>query len=267
MQTIGDRLEEARKKKGVSIREAAEATKIRGDYLTKFESNQFDVGLTELYVRGFLRNYATFLKLPADRILNDYSALGHDQPKPRQPGREVYGRMEVSIVSAEDRADPAGHAPAPAPAPHDSRRVPHVPRSGGVSHGTALDPAVVFKAVKWSVIAVVTVLVLWGALSLFSGNRGAPGRPAKPAAGNGGPQMVTEPTITLFALDTVRVKVVQESDGKELFQGTLTRGESRAFPKHGAILVTASAGENLEVEVLGKRYPMPFKGWDRAKIN
>ena len=58
MQTIGERLEEARKRKGVSIREAADATKIRGDYLQKFESNQFDIGLTEIYVRGFLRNYA-----------------------------------------------------------------------------------------------------------------------------------------------------------------------------------------------------------------
>ena len=56
MQTIGERLEDARKKKGISIREAAEATKIRGDYLQKFESNQFDIGLTEIYTRGFLRN-------------------------------------------------------------------------------------------------------------------------------------------------------------------------------------------------------------------
>ena len=35
MQTIGERLEEARKKRGLSLREAAEATKIRGDYLQK----------------------------------------------------------------------------------------------------------------------------------------------------------------------------------------------------------------------------------------
>jgi cytoskeleton protein RodZ len=55
MQTIGERLEEARKRKGISIREAAEATKIRGDYLHKYENNQFDIKLPEIYVRGFLR--------------------------------------------------------------------------------------------------------------------------------------------------------------------------------------------------------------------
>jgi cytoskeleton protein RodZ len=65
MQTIGERLEEARKRKGVSIREAAETTKIRGDYLQKFEANSFDVDLPPLYVRGFLRSYARFL--PARR--------------------------------------------------------------------------------------------------------------------------------------------------------------------------------------------------------
>ena len=43
MQTIGERLEEARKRKGISIREAAENTKIRGDYLQKFEANTFDI--------------------------------------------------------------------------------------------------------------------------------------------------------------------------------------------------------------------------------
>src|SRR5213078_2845434 len=101
MQTIGERLEEARKKKGISIREAAEATKIRGDYLQKFESNLFDIGLTEIYTRGFLRTYANFLKVPADRLLNDYAALGRGDVRPRQPNREVYGRMDISVAHAE----------------------------------------------------------------------------------------------------------------------------------------------------------------------
>src|SRR4249920_3140965 len=102
MQTIGERLEEARKKKGISIREAAEATKIRGDYLQRFEGNHFDIGLTEIYTRGFLRTYANFLRLPADRILNDYAALGRGEVRPRQPNREGYGRMEISVATAED---------------------------------------------------------------------------------------------------------------------------------------------------------------------
>ena len=266
MQTIGDRLEEARKKRGISIREAAEATKIRGDYLTKLEGNQFDIGLTELYVRGFLRSYANFLKLPADKILNDYTSLGRDQAKPRQPGREVYGRMEVSIASADSRVEDERISAAPVPAQPSNRATP-TPRSGGLQHGTAIDPAVIFKVGKWATIVLVAVLVIWGCTALFSGARGTSDHAAKPPANPGVVQAAAEPAITLYALDTVRVKIVQELDGRELFQGTLARGESRAFPKHGTVFITASAGENLEVEVHGKRYPMPFKGWDRAKIN
>ncbi|MEO7411879.1 MAG: helix-turn-helix domain-containing protein, partial [Opitutaceae bacterium] len=107
MQTIGERLEEARKKKGISIREAAEATKIRGDYLQQFESNHFDIGLTEIYTRGFLRTYANFLKVPADRLLNDYAALGRGEARPRTPNREVYGRMDITVATAGESSDRA----------------------------------------------------------------------------------------------------------------------------------------------------------------
>jgi cytoskeletal protein RodZ len=100
MQTIGERLEEARKKKGISIREAAEATKIRGDYLQKFESNHFDLGIGEIYNRGFLRTYANFLKLPADRIRRRRmrpreTAREHD---PRRPVRALGLRCPAGLI-------------------------------------------------------------------------------------------------------------------------------------------------------------------------
>src|SRR5882724_928306 len=128
MQTIGERLEDARKQKGISIREAAESTKIRGEYLQKFESNHFDIGLSNIYVRGFLRTYANFLKLPPERILNDHAALGIDEPRPRQPSREVYGRMELSVSSAGDRGD-RGAPPAEESSAESQRSHPKYSRS------------------------------------------------------------------------------------------------------------------------------------------
>src|SRR5688572_13484871 len=101
MQSIGERLEEARKRKGISIREAAEATKIRGEYLHKFESNQYDIKLPEIYVRGFLRTYANYLKLPGEKIINDYNGLGLNEAKQRSLSREVYGRMDLSVSNAK----------------------------------------------------------------------------------------------------------------------------------------------------------------------
>lgn len=169
MQTIGERLEEARKKKGISIREAAEATKIRGDYLSKFENNQFDINLTELYVRGFLRNYAQFLRLPPDRILNDYAALGRGEARPRQPSREIYGRMDVSIASAEERNE-GKTAPVdePSPSPQPPRRSTGAGRRVGAAPGPGMDPALVFKYGKWAAIAIAGVLIIWALISIVN---------------------------------------------------------------------------------------------------
>ena len=74
MQSIGERFEEARKRKGISLREAAEATKIRSDFLGNIEQNKFNFDLPEIYKRGFLKNYARYLKLDPENILTDYSA-------------------------------------------------------------------------------------------------------------------------------------------------------------------------------------------------
>jgi transcriptional regulator with XRE-family HTH domain len=272
MQSIGERLEEARKKKGISLREAAEATKIRGDYLSQFENNRFDINLTEIYVRGFLRSYANYLKLSGDKILNDYASLGRGDGRPRQPSREIYGRMDVSIASAEDRGDAAAPEVAPAPAP--AHRQPAVSRGGNVAAGPAIDPALLFKFGKWIALFVVLVLVIWAIAAIISGARSGgvarttPVTPSKPAVVT----PVVERTITLVALDAVRVTVVarndDDSEGPEIFKGTLTRGQTQEipWPGPGSIFIKANAGENLQIEYKGKRYGSQFTGNNRAKM-
>ena len=71
MQTIGERLEDARKRKGISLREAAEDTKIRSDFLSYIEQNNFDFELPEIYRCGFIKNYARYLKLDPAKVVND----------------------------------------------------------------------------------------------------------------------------------------------------------------------------------------------------
>lgn len=275
MQTIGERLEEARKKKGISIREAAEATKIRGDYLSRFENNQFDINLTELYVRGFLRTYAQFLRLPADRILNDYAALGRGEARPRQPSREIYGRMDVSIASADERPESAAptveESSAAAAATAATRRPSSMNRGIGTPSTPHLDPALVWMIVKWAGIALAGILVLWGIISLFSGDSAKPA--AKSASAPASPVSITQPaesTVTIIAFAAVRVTVAQKnpdaSHGPVIFQGTMVRGESQTVPKPGPIYITASAAENIEIEYRGKRYPTGYKGYQTVQL-
>jgi len=273
MQSIGERLEEARKKKGISIREAAEATKIRGDYLQQFENNRFDINLTEIYVRGFLRGYATYLKLPVDKLLNDYASLGRGDTRPRQPSREVYGRMDVSIASADDRSEAAAEE---APAPPPARRQASVSRGSAPAAGPAIDPALLFKIGKWAAIAAIALLFIWAVKAIVSSGGSSSSNSANTthATAPVNPPPVTQPaaprTITLVATDVVRVTVThQNSDGSEgevIFQGTLGRNQTKEIPWPGPIYISASAGENLQVEYRGKRYPSGFTGPNRAQM-
>src|SRR3954469_12224558 len=169
MQSIGERLEEARKRKGISIREAAESTKIRGEYLHKFESNQFDIKLPEIYVRGFLRTYANYLKLPGEKVINDYNALGlNADPKGRGLNREVYGRMDLSVSSAKPEKE-GNEAPAPAatnvPTEEGGTRNPatFVPRP---ALNIAMDRNLI---VKGAAIVVGVIILILLAIWIFSG--------------------------------------------------------------------------------------------------
>ena len=257
MQTIGERLEEARKRKGISIREAAESTKIRGDYLQKFESNQFDIDLPEIYARGFLRAYAHFLKQPAEKILADYRALGLGEPKPRIPSREIYGRMDLSVASASSSGKDDGPESGPAADGGATDAGESRPRKfakivTSLPEGTYFDPRIVMKIALIGGGLVLAVLLVWGVSSLV--RSGA----AKPAAG----QPAAEPSITLVAVDTVRVRVEQKNSDDTtgavvLPDTTLVRGETRVIPRRGALYISADPSQNLSIEINGKRSPMP----------
>ena len=272
MQTIGERLEEARKKKGISIREAAEATKIRGDYLQKFESNHFDIGLTEIYTRGFLRTYANFLKLPADRILSDYAALGRGDLRPRQPNREVYGRMDISVASAAEAAERTAPADEAGASAASAQPQPRYPRAGS-SLPTGPDPALVFKYIKWGGAAIAVLLIVLIVRSLFTSGPASPSSPDRSASGATTPttpRVASPAELTLVALDAVFVRVSHYNpdgtEGADLFSGTLRRGQRQVVPWPGPIYINFSAGENLMIEYKGRQQPVPLKGNDRVRM-
>ena len=104
MQTIGERLEEARKRLGMSLREVSEATKIRQDYLQQMENGSFAFSLPDVYKRGFLKIYARHLKLDAEKLATDFNA--QSLATSRMARRDHLGRVELpgsegSTIAAE----------------------------------------------------------------------------------------------------------------------------------------------------------------------
>lgn len=252
MQSIGERLEEARKRKGISIREAAEATKIRSDYLHKYESNQFDIKLPEIYVRGFLRTYANYLKCPADKILSDYTALGLSELKTgRGLHREVYGRMDLSVSSAKsEKEGNDSSAPAETTPPQEptGTRNPatFVPKA---SPGMPMDRSLIVKAGALAAAAVVVVMIL---LYVFvgRGDKIPPVASVPPSSDIWVRPQAGEQIVTIRAVDRVQV-TVQAENGTVLYQGLLPRGDQREIPRRGKLLVNSDPAKNLEVNTGG----------------
>jgi cytoskeletal protein RodZ len=71
MPTVGEQLRQAREAQKLDVYQVAEITKIKTDHVRALESGQYDVFTAPVYVRGFIRTYATMLKLDVPRVMAD----------------------------------------------------------------------------------------------------------------------------------------------------------------------------------------------------
>lgn len=98
---VGSALRKARLHRGVTIDEASRDTRIRSDLLEALEEEAFDRLLGDVYVRGCLRSYSTYLGLPADKVVSEYAKRLADTAPPTAPPAIVSGEA----VSASRRRD------------------------------------------------------------------------------------------------------------------------------------------------------------------
>jgi len=76
---IGSLLRETREAKQLTLEAAQEQTKIRCHYLRALEEGQRDILPGEVYLKGFLKNYACFLGLPGQELVKRYSESAQQQ--------------------------------------------------------------------------------------------------------------------------------------------------------------------------------------------
>jgi cytoskeleton protein RodZ len=90
---IGEALRSTRERRGLSIDDVARDTRISPRFLEALEAEQFDELPAPVYVRGFLRSYASYLKIEAQPLLDDL--VGGDVTAPTAAGGYV-GRQPRS---------------------------------------------------------------------------------------------------------------------------------------------------------------------------
>lgn len=70
---VGELLRKRREESGQDLREISKTLKIKYDYLKAIEDEDFEKLPVEVYVKGYIREYAEFLKLDPEIAINAYT--------------------------------------------------------------------------------------------------------------------------------------------------------------------------------------------------
>lgn len=229
LESIGEALRSAREAQGHSIQDVSVATRVRGPYLEAIERDEFqDLG-SPVYVKGFLRAYATFLGLDPEPIVAAYRAKagGDEQPPVFQGGLRP---IEAGFGGFGGRRRPR-------------------------------------RRLNWWVLGSVaaTIVILAGMVSLFGGDREPATGPevALPPTTTVPPAVAPVPeatTTTRPPSSGVRVVVRYEgpswslvrADGEQVFQGIPAAGERRTFRASRQLELTLGDAGVVEVSVNGR---------------
>ena len=143
MDELGHILREARETKGYTLAEVQDQTRISIRFLEALEAGEYDILPTAVHVRGFLRNYARFLGLDPEPLLNRYLVQHARRPHP--------------LIR---KADPSLPVTPPLPLPQDREQVFFDPVNMEVNSGVQRDPE--------SALRLVIILALIVAIALIA---------------------------------------------------------------------------------------------------
>ena len=103
MAGIGEALRSTRERRGLSIAEVAQDTRISPRFLEALEAEQFDELPAPVYVRGFIRSYASYLKIESQPLLDQLvGGVGESGA----PAGYVGGNGRTNGATAPRRNDP-----------------------------------------------------------------------------------------------------------------------------------------------------------------
>src|SRR5436190_21583786 len=72
MSQLGERLRTARESQGIGLVQAAVETRILQRYLVALEEGDYQHLPGDVYARGFIRNYAMYMGISADELIEQY---------------------------------------------------------------------------------------------------------------------------------------------------------------------------------------------------
>ena len=249
---VGDTLRSEREKKGLSIKDIEKATSIRAFYIECIEGGRYDELPGEAYTKGFIRNYANFLKLDANALVGQY--MNENHPEPVQP-------------------EPVA-APQPAPAERPARRPAAPSRPQRTERQTFTDDDFQRRLNEKSVhgkiidILIAIVVLAGGAYYVLGSDSDTASKPAtkttqqakKPAAQQSAPAAAPEKQyddVELTAKFTGNCWTQVKADGKVIFEGTVKKGETKKWKADEKLVVTAGNAGAVSLSLNGQDLGQP----------
>lgn len=103
--TVGKTLQKARTSQNITLTRASQATRIRTEVLEALENSDYSQFASEVYAKGFIKNYAKFLGLEEEKVMALYRRETIQAPKPKKQESEEKeekrskGRVQEFIYS------------------------------------------------------------------------------------------------------------------------------------------------------------------------
>ena len=94
---IGELLKNEREQKGLTLKDVERETSIRSAYIDAIEREDFGALPGEVYARGFVRNYANFLRLDSDEVVSQFR-IDYNQVVRGVAPDEVPSKSSVSRI-------------------------------------------------------------------------------------------------------------------------------------------------------------------------
>ncbi|MBC8347440.1 MAG: helix-turn-helix domain-containing protein [Verrucomicrobia bacterium] len=248
MASIGQKLEEARNRKGISIREAEEATKIRGHFLASFEKDAFDVDLPPVYLSGFLKNYARFLGLDPEAVLAELDVL-----LPSRSGKTAKKSLGSITSSSEGGETEGASGSTTQSAATEPRRGSPLSNSRQTGTQGVLKPVIVITSGALILVGIIVALVY--VLSKPDAPSSPPNNSAitergTTAADSDGGASVKKITLRLAAYGPIE-RLILSDDGAKPSQKkyydrqSLKAGWEESFSINGSFRCYSSSLENI----------------------
>ncbi len=226
MKTVGELLRDEREKKGLSIKEIETAISIRALYINAIEEGNYTIIPGEVYLKGFIRNYANYLGLNGQEMVASY-------------------RQEQQPVIPEEVETPA----------ESVRPTKPKGKTGRTTHST--------KSNKLLIISLLAVCVAGSAWWLL-GNQSPSKAPIETKQVQPAPTapIATQPTTPVTPVQNKPVVINAQyteqcwtsvvADGKQIYEGTAKNGDTITWEAQKSITITAGNAGGVDITYNGQ---------------